>query len=154
MTHNTLAKSAGSLSREAIADIENSLGMALPAGLAELYLSHNGGIPEKAYWPLDSGEFLWVKRFLSMKIPSDTARTLEETRQLGLDKDFLPPDLVPFAIDHGGNYFCFDAAGRIYFYALDAWRETLSAAQNKAKAKQFLCADFVEFFNGLALEGE
>ena len=125
------------------------MGVPLPQDLKEFLAFANGGVPTKAYWPIDGGEFLWVKRFLSLKDSLGRGRTIEETYSLGGQKAFLPRNLIPFAIDHGGNYFCLDGDNRVYFYAIDAWNPELAFDANARRAKRYLVNGLRVFVNRL-----
>ena len=57
-------------------------------------------------------------------------------------------------VDFGGNYLAFDKGGKIYFYAIDAWDEDRSNAQNQRRAKRRLCDSFTELLEGLVPECE
>jgi len=124
------------LSLEDIGDIQQQLDLVLPEELVNHYLIHNGGIPSNSFWILEDGCSLWVKKFLPIKFPVGTERTLEDSYLLMVAKNVMPNGLMPFAIDHGGNYFCIDTSGEVYFYAVDGWDEALNNEQNHEKAKK------------------
>lgn len=77
-------------------------------------------------WELDSGEFLLISEFLP-----------------------LGPGLVPFALDWGGNCLCFDAAGAVYFLALDGRHAERSVAENLQHTTRWVAASFDAFLSGL-----
>jgi len=143
------SKGGVNLSSEDIGDIQQHLNLVLPEELVNHYLIHNGGIPSNSFWILEDGCSLWVKKFLPMKFPVGTGRTLEDSYLLMVAKNVMPKGLIPFAIDHGGNYFCIDTSGEVYFYAVDRWDEALSDEQNHEKAKKKLGVSFQLFVNQL-----
>lgn len=131
--------------------IEKALQVVIPKKVQEHYLAHNGGMPRpNCYWFIGDGiEWHRIRTFFPMKYP-EGGRTLEKVYRLGIDKDDLIRNLVPFADDEGGNYFCFDETGRVFFYPLDAWDHELSRQENKEKTPEFLCSSFQAFVLGLA----
>ena len=124
----------------------------LPADVAAHYVATNGGAPSNAYWPQKDRECIWIQRFLPMRDAQGKGRTLEETYAFLRGRDLIPEGLVPFAIDFGGNYLAFDKSGKIYFYAIDAWDEDRSNAQNQRRAKRRLCDSLTELLEGLVPE--
>lgn len=74
---------------------------------------------------------------------------MESVLAVARAKDILLGNLVPFASDWGGNYFCFDSHGRIYFYSLDDWSAEMSMEENKKNAARLLANDFDSFFERL-----
>jgi hypothetical protein len=125
------------------------LGVMLPDSLRALLLRNNGGMPSRDRWPLPDGESLWIGRFLPIIDSAGRGRTLEATYQLGRDRGFLPPGLIPFAADPGGNYFCVALDERVYFYAMDAWDAELDTEHNIRLAKLELTAGVDEFVDAL-----
>ncbi|WP_260436518.1 SMI1/KNR4 family protein [Burkholderia sp. Bp9004] len=149
MYGNEFTKGGVSLSTADFARAEAQMGKSLPEGLKEFLLSVNGGVPERTYWPIDGGEFLWVKRFLSLIDSLGRGPTIEQSYLNGQQRAFLPSDLIPFAIDHGGNFFCLDEAGRVYFYAVDAWSPDATFEANVQHAKSYLTVEIRAFIEGL-----
>ncbi|MBD9359192.1 SMI1/KNR4 family protein [Methylomonas fluvii] len=148
------SKGRSNLSPEDIVNIQQYLNPVLPEELVNHYLMHNGGIPSNSFWILEDGCSLWVKKFLPMKFPVGTERTLEDSYLLMVAKNVMPKALIPFAIDHGGNYFCIDTFGEVYFYAVDRWDEALNDEQNHEKAKKKLGVSFQWFVNQLVESDE
>ncbi len=86
-----------------------------------------------------------MSRFLSVRRSDGNTNTLEETYLLGLERDYLSKDLVPFVVDFGGNHVCIDDAGRIYFYVMAVWSDKLSAEKLQ---NDFLIAPSLNDFMG------
>ena len=154
MEENLFLKSGPSLTIPDVEDVERRINFKFPKDVIELFVRFNGGIPMRCYWLLDDGCFLWLKKFLSIKFSVGTERTLEQSYLLMLDKGVLPVGLVPIAIDHGGNYFCVDGSSTVYYFAVDAWDDSLTKQQNHAKATRLLCTNIIEFINGLVADIE
>ncbi|TKC89209.1 SMI1/KNR4 family protein [Trinickia terrae] len=152
MYENEFANGGPQVSMDDLQHAEADMGVQLPQDFKDYLLFANGGVPSKAYWPIDGGEYLWVKRFLSLKDSLGRGRPIEETYALGLQKAFLSPNLIPFAIDHGGNYFCLDRDG-VYFYVVDAWRAEVGFEENARHAKRHLTDGIRSFINGLEEDG-
>ena len=153
MRNISLKKSGESISPEEIEQVESELGVKLPSSLKSFYADKNGGVPEPNCWIRDDSDPLCVHRFLPMKYPGGNL-TIEALYKRGLEKDFLPDDLIPFAVDSGSNFFCVDSEDRVFFYAMDSWRDKLSSDENKARARKFLANSFDEFIGGLTTEPE
>jgi hypothetical protein len=134
-----------------IAQIESALKVQMPQTLKDHYLKSNGGVPDPNYWLRGDNDPLCVHRFIPMKYPAGNL-TIESVYKRGIEKDFLPPDLIPFAVDEGSNFFCVDAQGTVWFYAMDAWSSKLSTAENKIKAKKFVADSLEKFVSGLTVE--
>ena len=141
---------------EDITQVELDLGILIPNEVKIHYLQHNGGLPDPNTWIIDEDFGIWhsVSTFFPMRYPSDfsTGITIESVYKQGQEKDFLLRDLVPFANDPGGNFFCFDPNGQVYFYSMDDWDQNLSKDENKLKSKRFLTNSFSAFVEGLTSE--
>ncbi len=143
------------LSIEEITSLEKKLGVTFSEDIKNYYLKHNGGTPEPDTFPAtDEYEPIIISSFLSMKEDSSGGGTLEETYEKGISKGYLPNDLVPFAVDWGNNYLCFDSMGKVYFFATDSWFDDLSTEENINKNKRLLCDTFNQFINSLVDEDE
>ena len=133
-------------------EIEQRFGFKFPQAFREHYLVHNGGSPDKNRFAGENGRFI-VHDFLPMKRSAlVTLDTLETTVQcLKIDQQLIPVHLVPFAVDPGGDYYCFctrqDEEGSIYLYRMDHFREPERAAE-------YLAPSLGEFLSGLRKKGE
>ena len=137
------------LTQEALAEAQRWMPFPLPAQVTAFYMETNGGVPVNDGWTDDKeGVTYWIKQFLSFANPADKI-SVESLYALGVGKDYLDATLVPFALDHGGNYFCFDQIGGVHFYALDGWGRNLSPEENKRKADVPLTASFNAFIENL-----
>ena len=139
------------LSENDIKKIELIIGKRFPEELKNHYMKYNGGVSKRKYFIKENGVTLEIKKFLQMKQSIDNRMTVENCFLQGQSRDYFPSELIPFAIDHGGNYFVIDANdGKIFFYAIDAWDDDLTNEQNKDKAKKCLCNSFYEFIEKLS----
>jgi SMI1-KNR4 cell-wall len=100
-------------------DFERTCGLTLPQEFRDLYLQYNGGQPERDRFT-DSNGTCVVHEFLPIKY-GPPRLTLEATLQRV--KSLLPDNLVPFAVDPGGAFFCFSTRagdyGQIYFCLME-----------------------------------
>jgi hypothetical protein len=143
-----------SISLDEIEQIESELNVKMPQSLKQHYIEFNGGTPDQRCWLQGDGyERLCIHRFLPMKYPAGEL-TIESVYKRGIEKDFLSPDLLPFAIDEGSNFFCVDSDGVVYFYAMDSWSAKRTNNENKAKARRQLVSSFEMFLAGLVDEPE
>src|SRR5262249_49033456 len=139
------------LTPDDIRALEAKLGFTIPIEVKEHYLRHNGGIPDPNCWMMENGEWHCIQQFIPMKYGR---RTLDSVYLQGIEKGYLTKNLVPFANDHGGNYFCCDEAGRVYFCAMDVWSRGLPDEANRKRATKLLAASFSAFVSGLVPDPE
>jgi hypothetical protein len=115
---NQFRKTVESLNETDFQGVERELGVRLPREVRDHYLQYNGGIPEHPCWKLDWGdEYSRVSTFLPMKYTLRRGRNVESVYRNGIDGEYLVRGLVPFANDEGGNYYCFNEHGEVFFYA-------------------------------------
>ncbi|MBA1190282.1 SMI1/KNR4 family protein [Pseudomonas entomophila] len=156
----TLSRSDPAISASDIAALETQIAARLPASFKRLFLSYNGGVPNKDCWEGDDDhDVIRVKKFKALS-PSG-AQDASETRYLGgcyalmTERQVVPMTLLPFAIDGGGNFFCLDLAdGSVCFYATDAFDPDSSVIENQRHAYRRLAETFDSFLSGLKDESE
>lgn len=131
--------------------LEKLIGWKLDQSFVDQYTTFNGGYPKRAYWNIDDYDTLEIQSFLIMKL-SSSEYTLERTYKFGVFKGFLLSSLLPFANDHGGNYFCIDQKAQVLYVTPDNWLERLSVSENRERSSQIICSSFSTFINGLVGE--
>ncbi len=143
------------ISIQDLLNLENLIGFKLPEQFRSFYLRNNGGEPEADHFPAYN-EFdpICVSSFLSVKYSYGSENNIEETYNKGVEKNYLPSDLLPFAIDWGGNYICINNLGEIYFYTTDTWMEELTNQENENRNKRLICDSFNVFVSSLVDEDE
>jgi cell wall assembly regulator SMI1 len=102
--HDRILKPAPRLSNERLADIQARLGVRLPEDYLEVVRVHQGGSPEGGSVILPDGTgtpFNMLLHFEEQPEGLDVLGIVEWS-------EFLPDKVIPFAVDPGGNYFCFD----------------------------------------------
>jgi cell wall assembly regulator SMI1 len=134
-----------SLSDADISTVETALGFTFPADLRHHYLVANGGRPVPNLFQ-KGDEYFSVHEFLPILHGLVGARFEDTYRDLVVDNDLFPTNLIPFAIDAGGDYFCYslrpEAAGQIFFYQSDYYDDPV-------RAVVYLSPDLGTFFNSL-----
>jgi len=131
------------------ADIKNSeqqLNIKFPEELKEYYKINNGGHSEVNLFELNGNGYK-INEFLPLKYGDDT---IESTyKEAFVDNSLMPKDLVPFAADAGGDYFCFSIKeneyGNIYFYESEYY-------DNPARSHVFLANSLSEFLEKLVVD--
>lgn len=127
-------------------------GVPLPLPLRALLVVANGGIPDRSHWQSDGYEDLQVASFLRLHDSGGRGRTLEQTWAFGVSRGWLPADLVPFALDHGGNFFALDTDGVVVFYTLDDWNDDHTIRENQDVARNRLASSLWDFVTGLRVD--
>lgn len=122
--------------------VERRFAFSFPREVREHYLQYNGGSPEKCLFQND----YVVHEFLPVK--HGEHGTLEDSIQhLKVEAPILPDYLVPFAIDPGGDYYCFSIRpqdhGAIYFFAGEFYEDT------PERAVKYLARSLPEFLGSL-----
>ena len=104
-----------------IDELEQSLGVELPASYRAFLLRHNGGrpTPEDVFGDDHSGSVL--NHLFAVKDDEDIYSTIAHQRFAFEDR--IPPDLLPIGIDAGGNRVCMGITpknhGKIYLWVMD-----------------------------------
>lgn len=123
--------------------LEHMLGFSFPVEVRVHYLRYNGGSPTRNLFKADDRVFV-VSQFLSIS----HGKVLFETsfRHLKEDHNILPNHLVPFAMDPGGDYYCFSTRpedlGTIWFFIGERY-------EDPARASVYLAKSLTDFVNQL-----
>lgn len=146
------------IGRADIAKTEEKLSITLPDDFVSHYLQFNGGIPEKSWWDGDEDfEPIEVAAFKPFVYNSQTNNALGSLIDGGyismVDREVIPKNLLPFANDWGGNFFCLDLDNySIVYFATDSFDEDLTMQENHTKLQRYLTNSFANFVNGLVAE--
>ncbi|HDR2520356.1 TPA: SMI1/KNR4 family protein, partial [Enterobacter ludwigii] len=108
---NNFKKCEKKIGRADIYKTESKLSITLPDDFVSHYLQFNGGIPEKSWWDGGEGfepvEVAGFKPFVYNTQTNDDPRSLIDGCYISmLDREVIPRNLLPFANDWGGNFFC------------------------------------------------
>lgn len=107
------------LSEETLSEVETQLRITIPADLRKLFLSYNGGKPEKTYFGTRQVE-VGIGSVLPIR-PATHNGSSFEANYLRMSRSGLPSKLLPFAYDTGNaGIFCLDAeSGEIVYWVHD-----------------------------------
>ena len=148
MIENKFLNSKSAITAADLDHLESIIGKKLPLPFRIHYLKYNGGTPERTYW--QSEDFEGPVEVSVFKSIVDSESTVLSTYQLMLKKKVLPPHLLPFANDWGGNFFCLNLdTGAISYFTIDAFDSDRSPEENHAESETPVCSNFLRFVQGL-----
>ncbi|RFZ90984.1 SMI1/KNR4 family protein [Mucilaginibacter conchicola] len=87
-----------------ITQVEQELGVKFPVAFTEIIKEHNNGSPKSDTFDTEKRTGKAFGELLNFNL-TEKYNILYE---YSLIKDKLPPNVIPFAGDAGGNYLCFD----------------------------------------------
>ncbi|KZP61228.1 SMI1 / KNR4 family protein [Enterobacter ludwigii] len=155
---NNFKKCEKKIGRADIYKTESKLSITLPDDFVSHYLQFNGGIPEKSWWDGDEGfepvEVAGFKPFVYNTQTNDDPRSLIDGCYISmLDREVIPRNLLPFANDWGGNFFCLNLDNySIVYFSTDSFDEDLTMQENHIKIQRYLTNSFSNFVDGLVTE--
>lgn len=155
---NNLKKCEKKIGRADIYKTESKLSITLPDDFVSHYLQFNGGIPEKSWWDGGEGfepvEVAGFKPFVYNTQTNDDPRSLIDGCYISmLDREVIPRNLLPFANDWGGNFFCLNLDNySIVYFATDSFDKDLTMQENHIKLQRYLTNSFSHFVEGLVTE--
>ncbi|HHA2226998.1 TPA: SMI1/KNR4 family protein [Enterobacter ludwigii] len=155
---NNFKKCEKKIGRADIYKTESKLSITLPDDFVSHYLQFNGGIPEKSWWDGDEGfepvEVAGFKPFVYNTQTNDDPRSLIDGCYISmLDREVIPGNLLPFANDWGGNFFCLNLDNySIVYFATGSFDEDLTMQVNHIKLQRYLINSFSNFVDGLVTE--
>ena len=155
---NNFKKCEKKIGRADIYKTESKLSITLPDDFVSHYLQFNGGIPEKSWWDGDEGfepvEVAGFKPFVYNTQTNDDPRSLIDGCYISmLDREVIPRNLLPFANDWGGNFFCLNLDYySIVYFATDSFDKDLTMQENHIKLQRYLTNSFSHFVEGLVTE--
>jgi len=155
-----LLKSDALITESEFKALEAAVSYQFPADFKALYLKFNGGSPDRAAWAEDENyEPIIIRRFKS--IARFGATDSSETRYIGgcyqrmVQRDVIPPHLVPFANCLANNFICLDKlSGRVIYFAVDVFQPDIAMCLNHVNAQKYLSASFEAFISSLVDEDE
>lgn len=88
--------------------LAQQLGVQFPLSARSQYLEFNGGEPDPYVFASEGSKFV-VQQFFSIKY-GKAGNTIEDNyAELVMREGIIPRDLIPFAIDPAGDYYCVSA---------------------------------------------
>ena len=149
------------ISEQEIREVESKLGLSFPTDFKAHYLKWNGGTPNKPIFenPNIDYDYIEIRDFIAVRYARDFGDdpdfTLEGRAVNEWEEMEVPPDLIPYAFDWGGNYICLHKnSGRIYYYVRDVWSDNISTEANFAKNTNLIADSFTEFLSYLHTDPE
>lgn len=109
------------ITKQQILSISDQLGLSFPKDLLDIYEGSNGGTPEPYVYEDDNLDTVVVE-FLPLVSTRQKRTAVESYANLVRSKKIVPPNLFPFAMDGGGDYFFIDCntpIGEVYFFRSD-----------------------------------
>lgn len=150
-----LIKSGPVLTTDQIDEFSRDFEFNVPESVRRFYQNFNGGIPDHGFFPANEFyDFIEVSKFLSFLGNSSDVNGIERAFRIGREKGFISDDLMPIAIDWGGNYICVSQNGVVYYVVNDTFDESLSMEENMKNNTRKICIDFDDFINSLVPEDE
>lgn len=145
------------LTKEDIKDFEVELNVKIPASMKNYYLKSNGGMPSPYCFQPQDEDLDWVeiKAFFPIKERTDAFETIEAIAKDIWSKNLMPCNLLPFAMDSGGNYYALNLKNKkIYYYLTDEWDENASREYNFETNTRYIAQSFNYFINHFIEEDE
>lgn len=145
------------LTKEDIKDFEVELNVKIPASMKKYYLKFNGGMPSPYCFQPQDEDLYWVEinAFFPIKERTDAFETIEAIAKDIWSKNLMPCDLLPFAMDSGGNYYALNLKNKkIYYYLTDEWDENFSREYNFETNTRYIAQSFNYFINHFIEEDE
>lgn len=156
MQRLVLSEAGPELTPDDVREAEVTVGVSFPPAVTGVYLCSNGGVPADPYWRADDDDEagILLSRFLPIRYDAGSGGTLESTHATLAGRGVINRDLVPFAVDWGSNFVCFDEEGLVYFVTTDDWTSELSMEENRARSRRRIANSVEEFLDNLHPESE
>lgn len=106
------------LTAKDIDEFELNFGVRFPEDLRRHYLRVNGGEPIPSTFLIGEDRYD-VQEFLAIKYAPAACSLEHMYRELVVENPHFPKDVIPFAVDPGGDFFLYNIAnsdGQILFY--------------------------------------
>ncbi|MCE9198367.1 SMI1/KNR4 family protein, partial [Phocaeicola dorei] len=152
-----LSDCSASLTKEDIKDFEAELNVKIPVSMKKFYLKFNGGMPSPyCYQPQDEDmDWVEIKAFFPIKERTNAFETIEVIAKDIWSRNLMPCNLLPFAMDSGGNYYALNLKNKkIYYYLTDEWDENASKEYNFETNTCYIAQSFNFFINHFYEEEE
>lgn len=145
-----------SITDQEIKTIEGNLNLTFPEDFKRHYLRWNGGVPSKPMFENENidYDYIEISDFIAMKYAHEFADDPDFTLEGRVVNEWknheVPPCLIPYALDWGGNYLCLHKEnGKIYYYVRDVWSDNISTEANFARNSILIADSFTEFLSYL-----
>ncbi len=138
------------LTKEDIKNFEVELNVKIPAAMKNFYLKFNGGMPSPYCFQPQDDDSDWVETnaFFPIKERTNAFETIEVIAKDMWGRNLMPSNLLPFAMDSGGNYYALNLKNKkIYYYLNDEWDENVSKERNFEICTRYIAQSFNYFIN-------
>lgn len=152
-----LSDCSASLTKEDIKNFEAGLSVKIPAAMRNFYLKFNGGMPSPYCFQPQDEDLDWVeiKAFFPIKERTNAFETIEVIAKDMWGRNLMPSNLLPFAMDSGGNYYALNLKNKkIYYYLIDEWDDNVSRENNFETCTCYIAQSFNYFINHFIEEEE
>lgn len=152
-----LSDCSAPLTKEDIKNFEVELNVKIPAGMKNFYLKFNGGMPSPYCFQPQDDDWYWVEinAFFPIKERTDAFETIEVIAKDMWSRNLMPSNLLPFAMDSGGNYYALNLKNKkIYYYLIDEWDDNVSRENNFEICTRYIAQSFNYFINHFIEEKE
>ena len=152
-----LSDCSAPLTKEDIKNFEVELNVKIPAGMKNFYLKFNGGMPSPYCFQPQDDDWYWVEinAFFPIKERTDAFETIEVIAKDMWSRNLMPSNLLPFAMDSGGNYYALNLKNKkIYYYLIDEWDDNVSRENNFEICTRYIAQSFNYFINHFIEEEE
>jgi cell wall assembly regulator SMI1 len=150
MTNATIIDSFPAINEAVIQQFERQLGKDLPSEYRAFLLTHNGGRPRPAEFPM-TGDTLNPSGTIHWFFGINNSRHYDLRRNYRVYQDRIPTNFLPIAADPGGNLICLAVAGEdrgtVYFWDHDY--EALEDEVANYENVYFIANSFTELLNSL-----
>lgn len=152
-----LSDCSAPLTKEDIKKFELELNVQIPASMKNFYLKYNGGTPSPYCFQPQDEDWDWVEinAFFPIKERTVAFETIEVIAKDIWSRNLMPCNLLPFAMDSGGNYYTLNLKNKkIYYYLTDEWDENASKKYNFEINTRYISQSFNYFINHFIEEEE
>ena len=100
-------------------------------------------------------DWVEINAFFPIKERTNAFETIEVIAKDIWSRNLMPCNLLPFAMDSGGNYYALNLKNKkIYYYLTDEWDENASREYNFETNTRYIAQSFNYFINHFIEEEE
>ena len=140
------------ISKEDFTAFEKQFHIKLPKSIESFYIKNNGGIPNYNWFNPQNKklDYVEINMFLPIKYSNQLIESIEDIAIREWNKKTMPKELLPFAIDSGGNYYTINIKNKkIYLYLKDQWNDNFTVEKNFRCNAIYISQSFQYFISNL-----